>query len=168
MLHQAATEITRRSPPHVFPSRQRRSLPSGFPTRNADGIALRSPSGDTSRFVSPSERLRQRLQRAFHQAAARSREVSCLDAHKREETSRSMRRSRIMRDSGAVWAGFPWRFPPRTAHTTATRQDSETRQDWKHLAVYEVGRFICQDRFLNWDRNAARVEITQSKVTRSM
>ena len=30
--------------------------------------------------------------------AARSREVSCLDAHKREETSRSLRRSRIMRD----------------------------------------------------------------------
>ena len=30
--------------------------------------------------------------------AAPSREVSCLDAHKREETSRSLRRSRIMRD----------------------------------------------------------------------
>ena len=30
--------------------------------------------------------------------AARSREVSSLDAHKREETSRSMRRSRIVRD----------------------------------------------------------------------
>jgi hypothetical protein len=31
-------------------------------------------------------------------AAARNREVSCLDAHKREVPSRSMRRSLIMRD----------------------------------------------------------------------
>jgi hypothetical protein len=41
--------------------------------------------------------------------AARSREVPSLGAHKREEASRSMRRSRIMRDKTA-------------------RQDSETRQ----------------------------------------
>jgi hypothetical protein len=38
----------------------------------ADAIALRFPSGDTSRFVSPPETLRERLQRALHQ------EGSCI------------------------------------------------------------------------------------------
>jgi hypothetical protein len=33
--------------------------------KTATEIALRFPSGDTSRFGSPTERLRQRLQRAF-------------------------------------------------------------------------------------------------------
>jgi predicted transposase YbfD/YdcC len=46
-----------------------------FPAeRSANGgakpYAPRFPSGDTSRFVSPSERLRQRLRRALHQADA--------------------------------------------------------------------------------------------------
>ena len=61
---------------------------------------LRMRDGEVS---SPEERTKQ------GDLAARSREVPCLVAHKREETSRSMRRSRIMRDKTAAFLdlGFP-------------------------------------------------------------
>jgi hypothetical protein len=69
------------------------------------------------------------LVHVLHQAAARSREVSSLDADNPGENLPVRHRSRMMRDSGAVWADFHGSGHPsrRPYNCDKTRQRNKTQ-----------------------------------------